>query len=199
MARHRLMSHAKEPALVYSSCTASVVWPPNRLALAAKRQRAIRAVRSSALSVAVIAPLVFAGAVGAAASRSLAPAPVLRGTAITPVAGIRPGDGDQLGPAVVAVKRPPTSLHIAVLTVSDPPPDMVVKPPDALGIPSIALSAYRRAEQMMAASDPECGIGWNLLAGIGRIESMHANGGATDARGTAVRPIYGPALDGTLA
>jgi hypothetical protein len=27
---------------------------------------------------------------------------------------------------------------------------------------------------------------------------MHANGGATDARGTAVRPIYGPALDGTL-
>ena len=27
---------------------------------------------------------------------------------------------------------------------------------------------------------------------------MHANGGATDARGTAVRPIYGPALDGSL-
>jgi membrane-bound lytic murein transglycosylase B len=51
----------------------------------------------------------------------------------------------------------------------------------------------------MAASDPKCGIGWNLLAGIGRIESMHANGGATDSRGTAVQPIYGPALDGTLA
>ena len=27
---------------------------------------------------------------------------------------------------------------------------------------------------------------------------MHAFGGATDARGTAIRPIYGPALDGTL-
>ena len=27
---------------------------------------------------------------------------------------------------------------------------------------------------------------------------MHANGGATDASGSAVRPIYGPALDGTL-
>jgi membrane-bound lytic murein transglycosylase B len=62
----------------------------------------------------------------------------------------------------------------------------------------MALSAYRNAEQMMAASDPGCGISWNLLAGIGRIESMHANGGATDARGTAVRPIYGPTLDGTL-
>ena len=36
------------------------------------------------------------------------------------------------------------------------------------------------------------------MAGIGRIESGHANGGATDARGTAVQPIYGPTLDGTL-
>ena len=62
----------------------------------------------------------------------------------------------------------------------------------------MALSAYRNAERMMAAAYPRCGVSWNLLAGIGRIESMHANGGATDARGTAVRPIYGPALDGTL-
>ena len=50
----------------------------------------------------------------------------------------------------------------------------------------------------MAAADPGCGVSWNLLAGIGRIESLHANGGATDAHGTAVYPIYGPALDGTL-
>src|SRR6202043_3957513 len=62
----------------------------------------------------------------------------------------------------------------------------------------MALNAYRNAERMMAAADPGCGISWNLLAGIGRIESGHANGGATDARGTAIRPIYGPALDGTL-
>lgn len=50
----------------------------------------------------------------------------------------------------------------------------------------------------MAAAYPGCGVSWNLLAGIGRIESLHANGGATDAHGTAVQPIYGPALDGTL-
>ena len=50
----------------------------------------------------------------------------------------------------------------------------------------------------MSAAAPNCGVSWNLLAGIGRIESMHANGGATDSAGTAVRPIYGPALDGTL-
>ena len=62
----------------------------------------------------------------------------------------------------------------------------------------MALAAYRNAERMMATADPGCGVSWNLLAGIGRIESMHANGGATDPRGTAVNPIYGPALDGTL-
>jgi len=50
----------------------------------------------------------------------------------------------------------------------------------------------------MATAYPGCGVSWNLLAGIGRIESLHANGGATDSRGTAVQPIYGPALDGTL-
>ena len=62
----------------------------------------------------------------------------------------------------------------------------------------MALSAYRNAERMMAAASPGCGISWNLLAGIGRLESMPANGGATDSRGTPVNPIYGPALDGTL-
>jgi len=62
----------------------------------------------------------------------------------------------------------------------------------------IALNAYQNAERMMGASYPGCGISWNLLAGIGRIESMHANGGATDVSGSAARPIYGPSLDGTL-
>jgi hypothetical protein len=62
----------------------------------------------------------------------------------------------------------------------------------------MALAAYRNAERMMAVAAPACGVSWNLLAGIGRIESMHAYGGATDAQGTAVRPIYGPTLDGTL-
>jgi membrane-bound lytic murein transglycosylase B len=100
---------------------------------------------------------------------------------------------------VVAVARPPGSVHIvAAFTTSAPPPPAVVNSPSPVGIPSMALAAYRNAEQKMATSDPGCGISWNLLAGIGRIESGHANGGATDIRGTAVKPIYGPALDGTL-
>jgi membrane-bound lytic murein transglycosylase B len=75
---------------------------------------------------------------------------------------------------------------------------MIANSPGVLDIPEIALSAYRNAEQKMAVEAPACGVSWNLLAGIGRIESGHAGGGAVDARGTAVVPIYGPALDGTL-
>lgn len=119
--------------------------------------------------------------------------------ATVPVPEIKPSDGAQHGPGLVAVKHAVASLHIATPAASGPPPGVPVKSGAALDIPPIALSAYRHAEQLMTASDPQCGIGSNLLAGIGRIESMHANGGATDARGTAVQPIYGPALDGTLA
>jgi membrane-bound lytic murein transglycosylase B len=66
------------------------------------------------------------------------------------------------------------------------------------GIPQIALAAYRNAELRLGESTPGCGLTWNLLAGIGRIESNHANGGETDADGTTLSPIVGPALDGSL-
>ncbi|QIS15353.1 lytic transglycosylase domain-containing protein [Nocardia arthritidis] len=68
----------------------------------------------------------------------------------------------------------------------------------ALGIPEIVLAAYRNAELAMQSAMPNCGLHWSLLAGIGRIESGHAAGGRTDANGTTVTPIYGPALDGAL-
>ncbi|MFI5719957.1 lytic transglycosylase domain-containing protein [Nocardia sp. NPDC051750] len=68
----------------------------------------------------------------------------------------------------------------------------------ALGIPEIVLAAYRNAELALQSSAPNCGVTWNLLAGIGRIESGHANDGRTDAAGTTDPPIFGPALDGTL-
>ncbi|MGO9098330.1 MAG: lytic transglycosylase domain-containing protein [Mycobacterium sp.] len=147
----------------------------------------------------MVIPVVFAGGVGAAAPQIYAPTPALRGTVISPVAAVTVAGSGLSGPAVVAVERPPTSLHIVAATVPAPPPSVMVNSPGALGIPAIALSAYRNAAQLMAASYPDCGLSWNLLAGIGRIESMHASGGGADARGIAVPPIYGPALDGTLA
>ena len=198
MARHRRMPHAEQPAPVRRSYTALVVWPLRRPGLGAACQRAIRAARTPALSVAVATPVVLAGAAGGAAPQIHASTTVLRSTAISPVAAVTAAGSVPSGPAVVAVARPPTSFHIAAAAVSAPPPSVLVNSPGALGIPAIAMSAYRRAEQKMAVEAPGCGLSWNLLAGIGRIESGHASGGAVDARGTAVVPIYGPALDGTL-
>jgi membrane-bound lytic murein transglycosylase B len=160
------------------------------------RQRAVQVTRTPAFGIAVLAPLVLAGAVGAGAPTSF---PEVRDTAVTPLAAVAPAPRDPAaGASIVTVERPPVSFHMAAASVSAPPPAVVVSSPGALRIPAMALSAYRNAEMMMARSYPDCGVSWNLLAGIGRIESMHANGGATDANGTAVRPIYGPALDGTL-
>ena len=166
-------------------------------AAAAVRQRARRLTRTPAFGVAVITPLILAGAVGGEAPPLQGPPPP-KGTAITPVAAVSPAVPANSGPAVVAAGREPTAFHVAEGALAAPPPPQIVNAPGALGIPTTALSAYRNAEQKMAVSDPNCGISWNLLAGIGRIESGHAGGGAVDARGTAVTPIYGPALDGTL-
>ncbi len=159
--------------------------------------RARRTSRSPAFGIAVITPLVFAGAVGGA-PYIFPNTPSAVRAAITPVAAVSPSGPDMSGPGVIVAQHPPTSFHIAAATISAPPPPKIVNAPGALGIPTIALSAYRNAEMKMAAEAPGCGVSWNLLAGIGRIESGHANGGAVDAHGTAVAPIYGPALDGTL-
>ena len=167
-----------------------------RAAFEAAQRRAGRAVRTPAFGVAIITPIILAGAVGASAPSATAP---LRDSAVTPLAAVQSTTGTRSGASVVAVTKAPSAFHIAATTnVSAPPPSAVVNSPGTLRIPAMALSAYRNAERMMASANPGCGISWNLLAGIGRIESMHANGGATDARGTAVRPIYGPTLDGTL-
>ncbi len=162
------------------------------------QQTLTRTGKSPAFGVAMIACLIYPSVDGAVAP----PFPLAKSTvhdaAITTVAAVARASTDPTGPLVVAVEHPKIGFHIAEAAASAPPPTVVVNSPGALGIPAVALTAYRNAERMMAVSDPACGISWNLLAGIGRIESGHASGGATDARGTAVRPIYGPTLDGTL-
>ncbi|WLQ39341.1 lytic murein transglycosylase [Streptomyces laculatispora] len=64
------------------------------------------------------------------------------------------------------------------------------------GIPATVLAAYRRAESSLGRSDPGCGLPWQLLAAIGKVESGHAGGGRVDARGTTLSPILGPVLNG---
>jgi membrane-bound lytic murein transglycosylase B len=194
-----MTASAGQPDVVRKSRTDSAVWRLNQRRCATTRQRTIRIARTQMLSVATLTPLVLACAVSGAARPFEAPTTASPISPLVSVAVVAAAASHRSGPVVVAAARPPTSVHIAAATKSAPaPPVAVVNSSSALGIPSMALAAYRNAEQKMAMSDPGCGISWNLLAGIGRIESGHANGGVTDARGTAIQPIYGPALDGTL-
>jgi membrane-bound lytic murein transglycosylase B len=66
------------------------------------------------------------------------------------------------------------------------------------GIPARALTAYAQASLLLSAEQPACRLGWNTLAGLGRIESEHGTlrGNHLLADGRPAFPIIGPALDG---
>ncbi|GAB3606631.1 hypothetical protein GCM10027413_20400 [Conyzicola nivalis] len=68
----------------------------------------------------------------------------------------------------------------------------------ATGIPARAIIAYASADLTVGAEQPGCGLGWNTIAAIGAIESVHAtiDGSRLDGQGYPSPPIRGPALDG---
>ncbi|MEU9123797.1 lytic transglycosylase [Streptomyces sp. NPDC048506] len=68
--------------------------------------------------------------------------------------------------------------------------------PTEAGIPATLLAAYKNAASSIDTSDPGCRLPWQLLAGIGKVESGQARGGAVDADGTTLQPILGPQLNG---
>lgn len=72
----------------------------------------------------------------------------------------------------------------------------VITGPAEAGIPASVLAAYKRAEQSIRSTDPNCNLPWQLLAGIGKVESGQARGGKVDANGTTLSPILGPVLNG---
>lgn len=67
---------------------------------------------------------------------------------------------------------------------------------DQLGIPGTMLEAYMNAADMLATTQPNCHLDWSLLAGIGRIESNHAQRGRLDDKGNTTPNILGPLLNG---
>jgi len=77
-------------------------------------------------------------------------------------------------------------------------PTQVVSGLSRNGIPTLALKAYSRAQQVMAQVDPACNLPWTLVAAIGRVESNHGRfgGNALNSQGVAVPGIFGPRLDG---
>ncbi|WP_125106293.1 lytic transglycosylase domain-containing protein [Gulosibacter massiliensis] len=61
------------------------------------------------------------------------------------------------------------------------------------------VAAYAGASIRVAQTTPGCGIGWNTLAGIGRVESHHGTiyGSEVAENGSIDPPIIGIPLDGT--
>lgn len=106
--------------------------------------------------------------------------------------------------AAVAAGTPQTLLGFAppaAKSVATTAPQFRIAadlPSGPLGIPGIVLQAYKLAATREASENPGCKIPWFLLAGIGRIESNHANNGDVDRSGDSLVAIQGPVLDGSL-
>jgi len=120
------------------------------------------------------------------------------------VASAAKNDGSDLpdGSAVPsrAIKAPasvPVPGAIAP-AVPDGAADATVAGASTSGIPSVALSAYQRAAQIIDAADTTCNVPWELIAAIGRVESNHGQyaGNTLDSDGVSKPGVFGPTLDG---
>ena len=91
------------------------------------------------------------------------------------------------------------------VTPAAPPPsvdelgDWAEAVSDATGVPQRALYAYGAADLELRDSQPDCGLTWNTLAAIGKVESNHGRfgGAAVDDDGRALPEIIGLPLDGS--
>lgn len=77
--------------------------------------------------------------------------------------------------------------------------DQIIAAASTNGIPTAALAAYQRAEQVINDADKACHIDWALIGAIGRVESDHGRygGNTLDTKGVSHPGIYGIPLDGT--
>lgn len=82
---------------------------------------------------------------------------------------------------------------VVVVAAGGPPPPAEIAA--GLAIPAEAMDAYDKAAT--APPGAECGLRWQILAGIGRVESNHARGHTISADGSVSPPILGPTLDGS--
>ncbi|MEU0271260.1 lytic transglycosylase domain-containing protein [Streptomyces sp. NPDC006307] len=151
-----------------------------------------RRLRKGATSTAVAAAAV------AALSASQAPG-------VTPAAGGGSGDpqaadatpqpheNSATGNSPYYTDLPPLNTPNKPGASVEPP---VITGPAEAGIPATVLAAYKQAEQHLRAADPGCNLPWQLLAGIGKVESGQARGGRVSADGTTLSPILGPVLNG---
>ncbi|MFG2117326.1 lytic transglycosylase domain-containing protein [Streptomyces sp. NPDC048718] len=152
--------------------------------------------RRGAASGAIVAAAVAALAASQAPGNDIPPStdttggevPIGAGDTTAPPAGSASGDS----PYFTALP-PLNSPNKPGATVPTTP---IVTGPAEAGIPATVLAAYKRAEESIRSTDPGCNLPWQLLAGIGKVESGHANGGRVDTVGTSSPAILGPVLSG---
>ena len=118
----------------------------------------------------------------------------------------RPNGGTLLVPPSTPVPRwvppadvPPSAAPSGPNGIAGlPDPAWLARTAERTGIPQPALAAYAGAALNLAQVKPACRISWNLLAGIGRVESDHGRhrGSSIGPDGAASPPIYGRALNG---
>lgn len=154
----------------------------------ARRRAVVGAV--SGVAICALAAGSVPGASASAASATRASAELKVGVQLRPewtgdgwimVAG-NPGPGKDRGTAPGAATTP----SIDASDITD------------LGIPDVALDAYRTAAAGLAVADSGCRIGWTLMAGIGKVESSHGQFGGRQPGidGSVAPPILGIPLDG---
>ena len=80
-----------------------------------------------------------------------------------------------------------------------PDPVWVTRAAQRTRIPDRVLVAYAGASLRLSVDRPGCGIGWNTLAGIGAVESLHGSydGAIVGSSGAVTPPIVGVPLDGS--
>ncbi|TXS14265.1 lytic transglycosylase [Streptomyces sp. adm13(2018)] len=107
------------------------------------------------------------------------------------------GDGSATGNSPYYTELPPLNTPNKPGVPGVPTTNVpVITGPAQAGIPASVLAAYQRAEQSIRSTNPGCNLPWQLLAGIGKVESGQARGGRVNADGTTLSPILGPVLNG---
>jgi len=149
-------------------------------------------------------PEVTAGAAPAvsavSAVRVLSAEPPLQPEWVLPAAVEPTGPANEWAAALLTVLLTAPVAEGPSASAAVLPADLAAIDPrvDVRGIPARVLEAYRAAAARLAAEQPGCGVPWELIAAIGRVESGHGTfgGAAVMADGRIAPEIIGLRLDG---
>ncbi|MBB5998055.1 C40 family peptidase [Streptomonospora salina] len=103
------------------------------------------------------------------------------------------GCGVAVGAAALLVPAVAVSALTAVSS-----PTAAAAPEEVAGVPDTLLDAYAGAAARLHETQPQCsGMRWQILAGIGKIESSLLAGHDIAPNGDVSPPMIGPRLDGS--